>query len=603
MKTAVNSTSSAEKSYLTRSYPYGMRTPTFFAAVIAACGWIPVSATVVGTGLVSQPVYLGNASQPDRIPLSPAICNSNHGYGSHSVIFESRPCFHGYFLTDTGPEYEHNLAVLFGISCELSDPTQMPGTVATFTILRAQPPKNAPYSQEQVFAATLQTLLISSRGMSKNHPLTVVIKAKDAPAPRWAEKYAGPYFYPNEDLDRYSKGEGSFKPLPVPGIRIDETSVPGATYLVFEGVAPDPKITPQLPVFVPFTHEGECDSVPVKLVPMWPGNSWSEALGVLTRPDLPYYERWGSNHVAGSFKEFGPTRHQSPPNPILETASIVVEAAENFHLVRVVGGEMTPGQFSAFVFACVATVRPSANHPLKLEFSNVTLNEGYRNLLRNDPAWKEDGTNCEFVLDPKTMKLLKGSVPWYEIRLAWGGIDVSVLEENEKMFYEEDPAPPWISAVLVKISRDLPAVSEKEFGELARGYRARLLEWSSRGTGDADEILRILLALSLYQKNDPLVFEQQWWRGRDRVTRAVAGYCAKRCSDLDQVWVSPNLAGELDDIRFDPFEQNQRRQELSSGIESRLEKAIEDWNNRCTDLNTKEANADAQSTDEPVTGK
>jgi hypothetical protein len=580
-----------------------MRAPTFFAAAaVAACGWLPVSATIVGTGLMPQPVYLGNGSQPDRIPLSPAIYNSNHGYGSHSVIFESRPCYHGHFTTDTRPEYEQNLAVLFGISCELSDSTQMPGTTATFTIQRAQPPNNAPYTQERVFAATLQTLLLHSHGMSKDHPLTVEIKAKDMPQPKWAAKFAGPYYYSNDDLERQSKGEGSLKPLPVPGILIDETSVPGVTYLVIEGVAPNPKIAPQLPVFVPFTHEGECDSIPVKLVPMWPGDSWSEPLGILTRPDLPYYERWGSNHVAGSFKEVDPTRHQSPPNPILESSQIVVADDEESSSVRVVGGEMTPEQFSAFVFACVATVRPTEKHPLKIEFVDVALNESYRNLLTNDPEWKGGGTSCEFVLEPTTMKLLKGSVPWYEMTLAWGGINVSVLEDREKMHYEEDAAPPWISAALLRISGDLPAVSEKEFEEVTRGYRGKLLESPSGGTKDADKVLRILLALSLYQKNDPLFFEQLWWRDRDRVTRAVAAYCAIRSADQDGARVSPNLERELDDIRFDRWEQEMRRQELSFAIQSRLREAIADWDKRCADLNAKDSPS-AQLPETPTPGK
>jgi hypothetical protein len=572
-----------------QAYLPGMRTPTFLAAAVAACGWFPVSATIVGTGLVHQPVYLGNGSQPDRIPLSPAICNSNHGYGSHSVIFETRPCFHGHFITDNRPEYEQNLAVLFGISCELSDSTQMPGTTATFTIRRAQPPKNAPYTQERVFAATLQTLLLHSRGMTKNHPLTVEIKAVDMPQPKWAAGFAGPYFYSDDDLEKQSKGEVPLKPLPVPGIRIDETSVPGVTYLIVEGVAPNPKITPQFPVFVPFTHEGESDSIPVKLVPMWPGDSWSEPLGVLTRPDLPYYEKWGSNHVAGSFKESGPTGHQSHPNPILESCNIVVADDEKSCSVRVVGGEMTPEQFSAFVFACVATVRPTEKHPLKLGFAGVALNEGYRILLANDPAWKDGGTSCEFVLEPTTMKLLKGSVPWYGMTLARGEINVSVLEDREKMHFEEDPAPPWISAALVKISRDLPAVSRKEVEELTRGYRGKLLEPASGGTEDADGNLRILLALSLYQKSDPLFFEQLWWRDSARVTRAVAGYCAMRSTDQDGALVSPKLERELQVLRFDHREQEMRRQELSNAIQSRLKNAIEDWEKRCADLNAKDS--------------
>jgi hypothetical protein len=157
------------------------------------------------------------------------------------------------------------------------------------------------------------------------------------------------------------------------------------------------------------------------------------------------------------------------------------------------------------------------------------------------------------------------------------------------MHFEEDPAPPWISAALVKISRDLPAVSRKEVEELTRGYRGKLLEPASGGTEDADGNLRILLALSLYQKSDPLFFEQLWWRDSARVTRAVAGYCAMRSTDQDGALVSPKLERELQVLRFDHREQEMRRQELSNAIQSRLKNAIEDWEKRCADLNAKDS--------------
>jgi hypothetical protein len=89
------------------------RLPALAVAALAAAVSFPrTDATIVGTGLIGQPAYLGNASQPDRIPLAPVIENSNHGYGAHTAIFQSRPCYHGHFLADGRPEYEHNLAVL-----------------------------------------------------------------------------------------------------------------------------------------------------------------------------------------------------------------------------------------------------------------------------------------------------------------------------------------------------------------------------------------------------------------------------------------------------------------------------------------------------------
>ncbi|MBN8458585.1 MAG: hypothetical protein J0M04_12180 [Verrucomicrobia bacterium] len=399
-----------------------MITRGLLAAVgTAYCGWLPVSATSVGTELICQPTYLGSASRPDRIPLSPVIYNANHGYGSHSVIFESRPCFHGHFITDTRPEYEQNLAVLFGISCKLSDETQMVGCVATFSVRKALPPKNAPYTQEQVLAASLQTLLMHSHHMSKARPLTVEIKGDGIPQPKWAAKYAKRYFYTDDELASDRKGEILLKPLPVPGIRIDDTSTPGAIYLVFEGEKSDPKITVANPVFVPFMPEGEGDSGMIYLVPMWPGNSWSEPLGVLTRPDLPYYEKWGSGD--GTFGEHDAKPNQSASNPMFDSGSLTVIEKESSSIVRIANGEATPEQFATFVFCCLATVRPTVARPLELTVSNVALGDEYLKRLSKNPEWK-DGISCRFALDPKSMKLLGGSVPGYHME--WDGWRIRV---------------------------------------------------------------------------------------------------------------------------------------------------------------------------------
>lgn len=403
----------------------------FLAAVAAAFGgWLPVLATSVGTEMICQPTYLGNASRPDRIPLSPVIYDANHDYGSRSVIFESRPCFHGHFITDTRPEYEQNLAVIFGISCKLSDETQMVDCVATFSVRKALPPKNAPYTQEQVLAASLQTLLMVSHHMSKDRPLTVDIKGDGIPQPKWAAKYAKRYYYTDDELASNRKGEILPKPLPVPGIRIDDASTLGVTYLVFDGKKPDPKITVANPVFVPFMPEGEGDSGMIYLVPMWPGNSWSEPLGVLTRPDLPYYEKWASGD--GTFREYDVKPHQSAPNPMFDSCSLTVLEKESSCFVRIADGEATPEQFATFVFSCLATVRPTVERPLELTLSNVALGDEYLERLRKDPEWK-DGTNCKFALDPKSMKLLNGNVPGYNMEWGWGRIRVATAfpEQDE----------------------------------------------------------------------------------------------------------------------------------------------------------------------------
>lgn len=539
------------------------------AVVVAAmCGILPVSATIVGTGLIDQLTYLGNSSQPDRVPLSPVIYNANHGYDSHTAIFQSRPCYHGYFETDSRPEYEQNLAVLFGISCSLSDSTQMPGCVATFSIRKAQVPSNAPYTQERVLAASLQTLLLHSWGMSKGAPLTVNIKGDGIPKPKWAAKYEGPYFYPEEEL----KSDAERKPLKVQGIRIDREAVPGVTYLVFDGVAPDPKIKPRMPVFVPYLPEGECDCDTVEIVPMWPGDSWEEPLGVLTRPELPYYEKWSGG--GGQFKEYDATPWKFP---LLETAALLVLDDNAAKVVRIVGGEMTPRQISAFVFACVATTRPTPERPLRIEFEGLELPDDYASLLKSDSAWK-DGTSCEFGLEPKTMKLLKGSVPEYRLAGGGNGLYVAMIENNAKADGDKALDLPSFAVDLAKICRELEPVGRDEFLHNSRLYRKKLSDWVENGEGDRNDILRIILVLWYYEFN-PQYYENLWWRESDRYTRSLLGCLAGTLV----------ASGQLEKLlaKSAPSERAMRMEELSQKVVSRLKEDANHWAVRCEELNSK----------------
>jgi hypothetical protein len=170
--------------------------------------------------------------------------------------------------------------------------------------------------------------------------------------------------------------------------------------------------------------EGEGDSGMLWLVPLWPGNSWGEPLGVLTRPDLPYYERWYSGN--GIFGERDAKPHQPPPNPIMGSSALAVSETESSCSVRIEGGKMTPEQFSTFAFCCLATVLATEEHPLELMISDVDLNDEYLERLRKDPEWK-NGKSCKFVLDPKSMKVLKGSVPGYEMKWEEGRIQVRMV--------------------------------------------------------------------------------------------------------------------------------------------------------------------------------
>lgn len=542
----------------------------FVVAIL--CSLLPVSATAVGTGLISQLTYLGNSSQPDRIPLSPVIYNANHNYGSHDAIFQSRPCYHGHFGPNSRPEYEQNLAVIYGISCDLSDSTQMVGCTATFTLRKPQLPTNAPYNQEQVFAASLQTLLMYSYGMTQENPLTIVIKAEGIPQPAWAAKYARPYFYTEEEIKNRDLGVG--KPLAVAGIKIDTTTLPGATYLVLEGVKPDPKIPELKPAFVPFISEGENDSG-MSLVPLWPGTSWGdEPIGIIARPDLPYYERWG----ASSNESNDAKPHQSYPIPLWDSRRIIYTEEKSHCTLVIEQGEMTTEQFATFLFSCITTLRPTEERPLHFVFRHFDLNEEYLSMLEKQPVG-DDGFSLRFVFDAKTMKITKGVIPGYEISCGPGGFGVMRASENEDKRYDSNSAPTWIAAHLATISNDLPLITEENSKEFITTSKVKLMKWALDGQGDVNDILHTMLLLNHYE-NDPWFFASLGSRDKNRVTRAVAGYFAEKAIVLVGEDKRHLLQNPLQEMPYDPW-VDERSAGISDDTLSHIANAIEAWRKRC----------------------
>jgi hypothetical protein len=381
---------------------------------------IPASAVAsnVGTGLIYQPAYLGRASEPGRIPLAPVIFNANYGYGSHSAIFQSRPCYHGYFyhgyLSDHGaPGYEQNLAVLYGISADISDPTQLQGSTLTLHLGKCQPPSTAPYTQEQVLAASLQCVLNTCGDLRKNAPLRVVIEGQGIPTPEWASKYAKAY-HADETTDKDARVR-----IVLPGLKVEETPL-GACYIVFESVPRDPRITRREPVFVPFLPEGEADAETVSLIPVWHGDEWNEPLNVLALPYMPYYEKWHSG-VTGINSETVAIAHLTPPNPVCRRGSCDVRRSDKGVQIKFSDRDLRPYDMAVMIFACVASERPTLDKPMTVVIPLDAFSAEYRSLLKVDPSWK-DGVSCEFVIDPAGLKLLKGSVPGYELKMEYGSL-------------------------------------------------------------------------------------------------------------------------------------------------------------------------------------
>lgn len=61
----------------------------------------------------------------------------------------------------------------------------------------------------------------------------------------------------------------------------------------------------------------------------------------------------------------------------------------------------------------------------------MKTSEEYLDVLRQNPAWK-DGRTCEFVFDPATLKLLKGSVPDFTLENRYGQLRVAKARENAR---------------------------------------------------------------------------------------------------------------------------------------------------------------------------
>jgi hypothetical protein len=526
-------------------------------------------ATNVGTGLISQPTYLGGASQPDRIPLAPVIYNANYGYGSHTAIFQSRPCYHGHNSDQGVIGYEQNLAVLFGISADFSDTTQLQGSTLTFHLAKCSPPSNAPYTQEQVLAASLQCVLNHCGELRENAPLNVVIQSNDLPKPAWAAIYTKAY-YSEEGSDKNTP-----KPIVLPGLKLEETPL-GVSYIVFETVPSNPKITRREPVFVPFLPEGECDPEFVSLIPVWHGDVWREPLNVLTRPYLPYYEKWSSGS-SGRTTESVAIPHMTPPNPIYWYAGMDVNRSDKGVEIKVSDSSLTPSEMAALIFACVVSERPNLERPMTVAIPPTALSRGYRDLLKADPSW-ENGISCEFAIDPVGLKLLKGSVPGYELKMNYGSLAIVQVDGNipERT---DDPMPAWIEDTLTYIRLKAPAADRVKLAEIKSIPDLLRNATPSMDVAGFEAMVRSLLALWKFD-DSPTMLENVWFSSNDRRVRALAAAMVHTKQTEAQESRRERLDLEKECRRFESWEANQRNEELVYPIAAAIQAALKSWEER-----------------------
>ena len=361
------------------------------------------AATVVGLGTIEQPVNLGLRSDPASIPLGRVAYESNHGYGIHALISESRPCQHGAMELEGGQELEQNLARAFGISVEPVDSTTVPYAPVVLRVKSWPKPAYIPYSREQVLAATLQCLVRSSGGTPKV-PLVIQIQTDNPVDQEWAGKFAGKYITHPDDPKE------PVEPTPVPGTKV-ETDAFGVPRVVFPGIGGKPAREPRPPVWIPFRLGGESgpDQPTWELLPVWTGDNWQEPLDALGRPYLLFHDLF---NPASSFT--------TQVNALFSRGQW-----KNWSLTRTAGStaaylsfdEVSDGDLAAFLHALVLSVRPTEEQPLEVTLRPYRGPVSYFASCLEAGGWekvmlgRDESLKGSFVLDAATGKLLRGTIP------------------------------------------------------------------------------------------------------------------------------------------------------------------------------------------------
>lgn len=389
-----------------------VRTLFFATALMSAVS----QATNVGLSTIEQPVNLGAASDPARIPLGAVATESNYHYGRGPVITEPRPALHGAMEWKSGIELNQNLASVFGIRVDDHDAPHSPVTIHLKDHVI---PPYSPYSKEQVLAATIHCLLRSTGGRP-SAPIKIEIVAEAPADQETAAKYAGDYINTPEKLD-----DPPVEPTPVPGTRL-ETDARGLTWVVFPDVKTKPATPARPPVLIPFRLAGESspDNATWKLLPVWPGtqHTWEQSLAMLGRPYPLFYDCFNPGDGVG------PETHALfAGNPRGSLHGFKVSSTEDGISAHLMYPNTDSETLSALLLAMVVSAQPAADQPLSISL-DTEMNEPPSWLadFRKCAGWESTETpvmiggkemnrrivlSCAFVWDPQTATLTQGAVP------------------------------------------------------------------------------------------------------------------------------------------------------------------------------------------------
>ncbi len=358
----------------------------------------PCLATNPGISTIEQPVNLAARSHPGRIPLGRVGVYSNYGYGIQRVISDPRPCPDDAMSWDGGSELDQNLASVFGISVEAGDLGASPRQPVILRLNSWKPPAYSPYTKDQALAATLVCLLRSTHGTPEN-PLEIQVVAETEADRPFVGKYSGNY------VNSPGKDNMPVPPVVVPDT-IVETDARGISWVIFPAVKNLPANPPPLPTLIPLRRSGSDESAMTYfLLPVWGGD------GQLA------FSNWSHNITYTCYRSSG----RKEANSFLAeggASSYQVTQTETGDKVSISYPAVPETGIAAEILALVLSAQPTEIRPLTVTINLEEYGLAGLPAFRSAAGWQENHINphqitltCEFVWDPSTRKLLKGSVP------------------------------------------------------------------------------------------------------------------------------------------------------------------------------------------------
>jgi hypothetical protein len=359
----------------------------------------PLLATNPNLTSVWQPVNLVGQSRRGCIPLAPAICYANYGYGIHKMISAPHPFLGGAREWDKGTESNANLASVFGILVKPIDGTMVPYEPVEILIKDWDIPPYSPHTKAEVLAATIHCLVQSCHATSDS-PLDLRIITENDKDQEWAGPFAKKY------IRLPGKDKKPVIPTPV-GDTVLKTDGFGVRHVISPKLNPNHELPKAPPVILPleYNHDGQ----PAHLIPGWTANRFPDPFRALTIPRGHFYNLFTSGH------QFS---HEA--NPLLRdqnTLSIRSSIKGDRLELRFSFNGQGLRQINTAIASAAIIARLHHDKPMRITLTIEEPDSDLMETILKTPGWEKanvgnrPAASSDFDYDSKTRSLAKGTLP------------------------------------------------------------------------------------------------------------------------------------------------------------------------------------------------